>query len=256
MNDEKIILLNMKKVFNTLYKKEKSQSLRNIFKQVYGNEYMESLDNDSFISMTELRNIAKYLNINPGESFIDVGCGRGGPGMWIAHEIGANYYGFDLSEKAIDLATSRINEFSLEGKAQFKVGDICAIDFPDNYFHGAICIDTLLFATDQLAALKEVARIIRRDASFVITCWEDEQSSIMRDFHHLLLKTGFIIDVFAEVPDWERRQREVYQKILDSKKILIKDMGIDVAFIPIMEAKKYLPLLKYVKYILAVVRKP
>jgi len=255
MKDNKV-LLNMKKLFNTLHEGEKSQSYRNIFKEVYGNDYLEELDNENFISMTDLQKIAKNLNIDPGETLIDLGCGRGGPGMWIARELGANYLGLDLSEKAVEKASRRIIEFGLENNAKFQVGDICNTDFPDNYFHGAVSIDALGFVPDKTAAVKEVARILRKGAHFVVTCWEDEQSPLMKDVRLLLRETGFIIKLFEEVTDWERRQREVYQKYIESKKILIKEMGSEVAFIPIMEAKRYLPLLKYWKHILAVAKKP
>ncbi len=206
--------------------------------------------------MSDLRKIAKYLNICPGNTFIDVGCGRGGPGMWIARELNANYLGFDFSEKAIEIASKRVKEFELEHNAKFQLGDISNTDFADNYFHGAISIDTLGFVPDVLRAVKEVARILRKGALFVVTCWEDEQTPIMRDLNLLFRNAGFKIKIFEEIIDWKRRQREVYQKVLESKKILIKDMGLEAAFIPIMEAKKYLPLLKYWKHILLVGQKP
>jgi ubiquinone/menaquinone biosynthesis C-methylase UbiE len=232
------------------------KSFRNIFKEVYGNDYLGGLDGDNFISMTDLKKIAINLNINPEETFIDIGCGKGGPGMWIAREIGANYFGIDISEIGIEVAKSRIKDFGLEGKAQFKIGDICATDLPDNCFHGAIGIDSLGFVSDPLAAFNEVARVLRKSASFVVTCWEEEQSSSMKDIHFFFRKAGFVIKLYEEVTDWERRQREVYQKVLESKKILIKDMGLEAAFIPIMEAKKFLPLLKYMKHVLVVAEKP
>ena len=256
MENENKKSLNMKRIYNILYKGEKSQSFRNIFKEVYGNDYLGGLDGENFISMTDLQKIAKSLNINPGETFIDVGCGKGGPGMWIAREIGANYFGIDISEIGIEIATSRAKDFSLESKAQFKVGDICGTDLPDNYFHGAIGIDSLGFVSDPLAAFNEVARILQKGANFVVTCWEEEQSSSMKDLYFLFHKAGFIIKLIEEITDWERRQREVYQKVLESKKILIKDMGLEAAFIPIMEAKKFLPLLKFMKHVLVVAKKP
>ena len=78
----------------------------------------------------------------------------------------------------------------------------------------------------------------------------------MKDLYFLFHKAGFIIKLIEEITDWERRQREVYQKVLESKKILIKDMGLEAAFIPIMEAKKFLPLLKFMKHVLVVAKKP
>ncbi len=90
MKEEGNITLNMKKLFNTIYKGERSQSLRDIFRKVYGDDYPEEANHDSFVTTTTLQNFVRYLNVGPGLTFVDLGCGRGGPGMWIARETGAN----------------------------------------------------------------------------------------------------------------------------------------------------------------------
>src|SRR5665648_722041 len=95
---------NLKALFEQVFKKERSESYRDIFREVYGDDYPEELNPDSFVTMTDLRTIAKNLKIGPGKSFIDLGCGRGGPGLWITRETGANYIGIDLSENAIKQA--------------------------------------------------------------------------------------------------------------------------------------------------------
>ncbi|WP_354531947.1 class I SAM-dependent methyltransferase [Nakamurella sp. UYEF19] len=37
---------------------------------------------------------------------IDLGCGMGGPGQWIARESGAHLVGIDLSQAAVEAATT------------------------------------------------------------------------------------------------------------------------------------------------------
>ena len=97
MKNEKIIISNWKLLYNELFKWDKGEFLRDIWREVFGDEYPEEVDHDSPVTITDLKNISRYLNVKPGETFIDLGCGRGGPGMWVAREIGANYVGFDLS---------------------------------------------------------------------------------------------------------------------------------------------------------------
>ena len=98
MSKEEKILLNMKKASDIAYKVKRSESYRDIFRKVYGDDYHEELGGDSFVTITDLQNIARYLNVAPGDTFVDLGCGRGGPGLWITRETGANYVGIDLSE--------------------------------------------------------------------------------------------------------------------------------------------------------------
>ncbi len=86
------IIANLKKAFNIAYKGKKSQSLRYIYREVYGDDYPEEADPDSYVTVTELQNFARHLDVGLGRTFIDLACGRGGPGMWIARKIGANFH--------------------------------------------------------------------------------------------------------------------------------------------------------------------
>ena len=249
------VLDNRKVLFEQVYKKERSESYRDIFREVYGDDYPEEINPDSFVTITDLRTIAKNLNIDSAKSFIDLGCGRGGPGLWIARETGANYVGIDFSENAIKQAQDRSRDFKIKGTTKFQVGNLYSLNFPTNSFDGAISIDVISFIPDPLAVFKEVARILRSEAYFVFTTWENKNSNIINDYRSYLRDTGFSIKSYSETQDWKKRQSEVYQKTLESKKLLIKDMGRDGAFAYIMEAKTYLPTIDDTKRILAVAMK-
>ena len=257
MRDEKTVTANMKMLYNELFKWKQSESLRNIWREVYGDEYPEEVIHDSPVTTADLHNIVRYLNVEPGETIIDVGCGRGGPGMWVAHEVGANYFGFDSSEVGIEVASKRAKDFGLEGKAQFQVGDICETDFPDNYFDAAISIGAIAFIPNKLIqkAICEVARIIRLGALFVFITVELKKPHLVNDYRPLLHKAGFEVKVYKETEDYNHRQGEVYKKIIENKKQLIKDMGFQGAALWIMTANELLPRLKNHRRVLAVARK-
>jgi len=80
LSKEDNIILNLKNLFNIAYKKKKTEFHRNIFRKIFGNDYPEEVDPESFVTLTDLQNIVRYLNVGSGETFIDVGCGRGAPG--------------------------------------------------------------------------------------------------------------------------------------------------------------------------------
>lgn len=258
MSKEENILLNMKKTSDIIYKNERSESYRDIWRTIYGDDYPEDLGNDSFVTMTDLRNIARYLNVTKGDTIVDLGCGRGGPGLWITRETGANYVGIDLSEIGMKVAAQLAKELGLNDKTSFQEGNICATNFPDNCFDGAISIDVMQFLPDKFAGICEVERILRSDSFFAFTAWEWKNSPIpnrVDDYRPLLRKVGLRVEIYNEIPDWERRQREIYQETLKSKKILINDMGLELASVYIMEAKGYLRNLKNMRRILAVAKK-
>jgi len=252
--DDKVIE-NLKNLFETWFKKEKSEVIQDIFREIYRDDYPEEANPDSFVSLTDLRTLVKNLNVSPGKTFIDLGCGRGGPGLWIARETGANYVGIDFSENALKQATHRSVDFKIDGTSKFQVGNISSLNFLENSFDGALSIDTIVFIPDPLTAIKEVARILRPKAFFAFTSWEYKKSPRHKEYHSYLRDAGFKIKNYSETPNWKPRQQKVWQKTLELKDMLIKEMGRDGAFPYIMEAKQYLPQLNDLRRILAVAMK-
>jgi len=124
MNEKNLEIIKQKERANFWYKQKKSKIIQEIYREIYGNDYPEELDIDSFVTMTDLRNITKFLNIKPRETFLDIGCGKAGPGLWIAREKSTNYIGIDLSEVAIELAKKRISTFGSKFKAEFYVMNV------------------------------------------------------------------------------------------------------------------------------------
>lgn len=249
---EEIVFKNLKILFDKVFQKEKSESLRDISREVYGEDYPEEANPDSYITITDLRTISNNLNVGPGKTFIDLGCGRGGPGLWIARETGANYVGIDIVESAIEEAKRRIKDYKIKGNFDFRVGNIHSLNFPAKSFDGAISIEVLHYMPDMLVAFKQVARILRSKSFFVFTAWENKKSPKIYDYRPYLRDAGFQVKTYIVTPDWKEHQREVYQKIIESKKVLIKDMGREGAFAWITDAKTFLPMLDDFRRILAV----
>ena len=253
-SEEKIenILRNWKYLFEQLYKNEKSESFRDIFREVYGEDYPEEINPDGFVTITDLENIVNNLEVGPGDRFIDLGCGRGGPTLWIARKTQADCVGIDLSENAIRKASQRVKEFGINSNVEFKAGNISSLDFLENSFDGAISIDVLSFLPELPKAISEIARILRNNSNFVFTTWERISKTNPKIFRNLLLNSGFDIKIYMEISDWKSHQQRVYEKTLERKKLLIKDMGREGAFAWIMDAKTYLPVLNDLRRIFVV----
>lgn len=50
----------------------------------------------SFVSADLLRHVAQALHLSPGQTLVDLGCGRGGPGLWLAREADVSLVGGGL----------------------------------------------------------------------------------------------------------------------------------------------------------------
>jgi ubiquinone/menaquinone biosynthesis C-methylase UbiE len=196
----------------------RSETRRENRRAVYGADFPEDVDPNSYVTVAELRRMANELCVGPGQTFIDVGCGRGGPGMWIARETGASLLGVDQISVAVAQAIERVADFGLDGRARFQTGDMQATGLPDATLDGAISIDALVFAEDMNAAFRETARILRRGARLVFTAWESDRPVLpgttavqYADFRPLLEQAGFSIEVYEEPAGWREQMREGLQ---------------------------------------------
>ena len=246
----------IKDVFDDLYDgQERSHAFRQIYRDVYGDDYPEEADPSGFVTMTDLRNMAECLRIEPDQALVDLACGRGGSGLWVARHTGSRLTGVDISETAVVKARQRAARFGLDGRAAFRVGDFAATGLDGASFDGAMSVDSLFLVPDKSGSVKEAARIVRPGARFVCTTWELAMSGGVRDYRPLLESAGFEIERYEPTPDWESRQRAVYQRILAEQRVLIDQMGEAAARVWIRDARAELPRLPRMRRVLVAARR-
>jgi SAM-dependent methyltransferase len=164
----------------------------------------------NMVPLAGLQEIAGILALPPGAVLVDLACGRGGPGMWIAREVGARLIGIDFSAEAIDQATTRRALFGLTDTASFQVGSLEDSGLADGVADAVVCVDAFQFATDGAAAATEVRRVLRPGGRVVLTSWEpvnraDESIGArirVVDLAGWLTAAGFTDIVREERPDW------------------------------------------------------
>lgn len=107
-----------------------------------------------------LRRLARKF-VTPGQQVLDVACGTGN---WLlaASERGAQPSGIDLSTKAIAIC----KENMLEG--EFHAGPGESLPFEENRFDLVTCLGSLEHFLDPVAAVKEMVRVSKDDAKFII----------------------------------------------------------------------------------------
>src|SRR5207247_2307612 len=84
-----------------------SPTRQRLRREVFGDDFPEEADPRSFVTVTELGRMARELQVGPGQTFVDLGCGHGGPSLWLARQTGAAVVGIDVSAVAIANAPDR-----------------------------------------------------------------------------------------------------------------------------------------------------
>jgi ubiquinone/menaquinone biosynthesis C-methylase UbiE len=224
-----------------------SPTRRRIRREVYGDKYPAEMDPRSFLTWTELRRIARELRVGQGDTFVDLGCGQGGPSLWVARETGAAVMGIDLAEIAIARARKRAQELGLADRTRFEVADIVSTGLADASFDGAMSVDTLWAVPDKAGAIRELARILKPGARFAFTNWDRDlsppgYSPPLNDHRPLLEQAGFEVEIYEVQPDAEVKRRAYYERLVAAEPTLIEEVGEEGAQKLLFEAKGTLGL--------------
>jgi SAM-dependent methyltransferase len=205
-----------------------------IWQQVYGPEYPRSADPFSYLSMTELRRFARELRVSSGQTLVDVGCGRGGPGLWVAAVTGARLVGVDTDTAALAAAQRRADQAGMASRAGFHHATFEDTGMRSSSAHAVMSIDALLFAPSKLAAAAELARIIVPGGRLVLTSWDYHTQPAGRpaqvaDHRPLLDQAGFDVTSYQETHAWRDRQERTGQALLEAATELAAETGEQAA---------------------------
>jgi ubiquinone/menaquinone biosynthesis C-methylase UbiE len=207
----------------------KSAVMREAWRNAYGDDYPEEADPASFVTKTDLDRIVQELELKAGDDLVDLGCGPGGPGSHVACATGARLTGIDSATAALEFARRRLR--ALPAGSRFEHGDFTATRLPAAFADGVMSTDALLFAADQPAVFREVARITKPRCRFAFTSFElRSQSKSLNagpipDYRPFLEGAGFAIEVYEESPEWESRMRAVFAGMLDRREQLERELG-------------------------------
>jgi SAM-dependent methyltransferase len=200
-----------------------------------GLDFPEELPHISFVTVSQLQRMADELHLSRGKMFVDLGCGMGGPALWMVRETGARLTGVDLSAVAVAQATARAAALGLTDRTNFAVGTFADTGLPDSFADGIMSEDALQYAPDKRSSFAEAARISRPGGRFVFTAFELDPAGVaglpvlgadaVNDYRPLLEAAGFRVDVYEEVPGWPEPMTAAYGAVIAAKDALVGEMG-------------------------------
>jgi len=110
-----------------------------------------------WIGNRELELIVDTLEMQPGESLLDVGCGTGYFTRGLARQHEGLVCGIDINPAWVAYAAKK-DDLHID----WKLGDAQALAFADNSFDLVVSITALCFVEDERLAVQEMLRVARR----------------------------------------------------------------------------------------------
>jgi SAM-dependent methyltransferase len=243
-----------------------SPTLQRIWREhVTGDDYPEAFAHISFVPLAQLRAVAAGLDLVADQVLADLGCGAGGPGLWVARETGARVVGRDLSGVAVMRATERAQSLGMADRATYGQGTFEATGLATHSADAVMTLDALQYAPDKAKALVEIARVLRPGAHLAFTAFELDASRTgalpvwvdpIGDYRPLLEETGFVVRSYDQVPNWRDRVNDGFAAALAQRDALTAELGEAAAEAIVLEASITLDLQPYCGHVLAVAQRP
>jgi ubiquinone/menaquinone biosynthesis C-methylase UbiE len=108
------------------------------------------------------------VGVGPGTRLLDAGCGSG-LALQLAHKRGATVSGLDASAALLAVAQERVSE------ADLREGDLEALPFQDGSFDAVTAFNAMQYATDPVAALRELRRVASPGAPVAVVTWAEAE---------------------------------------------------------------------------------
>jgi ubiquinone/menaquinone biosynthesis C-methylase UbiE len=141
---------------------------------------------------------AKHLNLSAGQKVLDLGCGIGGATFPVAEITGPAGLaaGVDISSAMVEAAKSRS---AGRPGVEFRVGEACAIPYPDGFFDAGRCERVFLYVPDRLAAIQEMRRVLKPGGRVALLDVDVDATGIYSNKRELTRKMTSV--VAATVPN-------------------------------------------------------
>ena len=107
------------------------------------------------------------MNLNPGATLIDLGCGTGTSAMLLTQSNGLKVSAVDLSQSNVLRAQERAG--SVQPPIDFRAADVHSLPFNDQSFDAALSECTFSLFSDHQSALREVHRVLKPGGQLGVT---------------------------------------------------------------------------------------
>lgn len=153
-------------LYGTAYGNFATPALQQVRRETYG----EDLGQSSWVTSQEYRRFFDLLELASTDHVLDVGCGSGGPALFLARERGCPVTGVDVNEAGLQSGLTLARLAGLEDRVHFRRADVRApLPFLNQAFDVIVCMDAICHMPDRRRLLGEWRRVLRPGGRLLYT---------------------------------------------------------------------------------------
>jgi tocopherol O-methyltransferase len=118
-----------------------------------------------------VRELIAFARVPAGAAVLDVGCGIGGPALFLAGPHGCEVEGITLSALQVARAREKAQAAALADHARFSQRDALASGLPDESFDVVWALESLMHFPDRGAFFAEALRLLRPGGTLAAATW-------------------------------------------------------------------------------------
>ncbi len=139
--------------------------------------------------------LATFADVRKGSAVLDVGCGIGGPAMYLARELDCAVEGITLSAAQAAHASDKATRSGVADRTRFRQLDVLDNDYPDGEFDVVWALESLMHIADRAAFFAEAMRLLRPGGTLAVSTWAvrdgeltpEEADLVQQILHHQVM---------------------------------------------------------------------
>ncbi len=153
-------------LYGTAYGNFANPAIEQVRRETYGEDFGQS----SWVTGDDYRRFFRMLGLSSADHVLDVGCGSGGPALFVAREVGCRVTGIDVDEAGIRAGEGLARQFGLADKLTFRHADVAQpLPFTDSTFDVLLSMDALCHFPDRSRLFGEWLRVLRPGGWLLVT---------------------------------------------------------------------------------------
>ena len=212
-----------------------SPTLRSLWRQhVTGTDFPEQFEHISFVRLADLESLRGGLDLAPDATLLDLACGTGGPGLWVARQSRARLIGIDLSSIAVQRAAEHAREIGADDVIAFRQGTFEQTGMDTGSADGVMSVDAIQYGPDTAATFAEIARILRPGGRLAFVAFELDAQRVaglpiwpdpIADYRLHLERAGFRVLRYEQLPGWQDQVVGGYTAVIGAQETLEAELA-------------------------------